>query len=235
MLTDRTALITGGTGALGKAVVRRFLDEGAAVHVSWVVPREVEDLKSHLGADVSRVRLHQADVSDAAAVERLAKDVTGSKGSLHVLANLVGGFASAPLDQTDPATWQKMLAMNATSAFLCCKYAVPYMRAAGWGRIVNVAAAPALGRGAANMSAYAASKSAVLNLTYSLSQELVRDRITVNAIVPSIMDTPANRAAMPDADRSGWLAPDDVAGVIAFLAGETAAIVTGTAVNLSLG
>jgi NAD(P)-dependent dehydrogenase (short-subunit alcohol dehydrogenase family) len=235
MPTDRIVLITGGTGALGTAVVRRFLDDGAEVHVSWVVEKEQDDLRVFLGSEGGRVRLHRADVSDPPAVERLMNDVTGAGGALHVLANLVGGFAYASLDQTDPATWQKMLAMNATSAFLCCKYAVPRMRAAGWGRIVNVAAQPALGRGAANMSAYAAAKSAVLNLTYSLSQELVRDRITVNAIVPSTIDTPANRAAMPDADHSAWLAPADIAAVIAFLAGESAAIVTGTAVNLSRG
>jgi NAD(P)-dependent dehydrogenase (short-subunit alcohol dehydrogenase family) len=128
-----------------------------------------------------------------------------------------------------------MMAMNATSAFLCCKYAAPFLKASGSGRIVNVAAQPALGRGASNMSAYSASKTAVLNLTYSLSQELVRDGITVNAIVPSTIDTPANRASMPDADRSTWLAPEAIAGVIAFLASDAAGIVTGTAVNLSLG
>ncbi|HET7040183.1 MAG TPA: SDR family NAD(P)-dependent oxidoreductase [Gemmatimonadales bacterium] len=233
--TNRVALITGGTGALGKAVVRRFLDDGAEVHVSWLVEKEKEDLRAALGPDAVRVRLHRADVSDAAAVERLTSDVAGAGGKIHVLANLVGGFAHAPLDQTDPAVWQKMLTMNATTAFLCCRYAVPHMRAAGWGRIVNVAAQPALGRGAANLSAYAAGKSAVLNLTYSLSQELVRDRITVNAIVPSTIDTPANRASMPQAERAAWLAPADIAGVIAFLCGESAAIVTGTAVNLSLG
>jgi NAD(P)-dependent dehydrogenase (short-subunit alcohol dehydrogenase family) len=232
---NRVALITGGTGALGRAVVKRFLDDGAEVHVSWVVAREADELRTYLEADAPRVRLHQADVTDPAAAERLMKDVAGSHGRIHVLANLVGGFAFASLDDTDPATWQKMLAMNATSAFLCCKYAVPHMRAGGWGRIVNVAAQPAVGRGAAMMSAYAASKSAVLNLTYSLSQELVKDGITVNAIVPSTIDTPANRAAMPQADRSVWLAPDDIAGVIAFLASEGVGIVTGTAINLSRG
>ena len=235
MLVNRVALITGGTGALGRAVVKRFLDDGAQVHVSWVVAGEVDELKPALGADAGRVRLHQADVSDAPAVQRLMADVAGAGGRLHILANLVGGFAYASLDNTDPATWQKMLAMNATTAFLCCKYAVPYLRAAGFGRIVNVAAAPALGRGAASMSAYSASKSAVLNLTYSLSQELVRDGITVNAIVPSTIDTPANRASMPQADLSTWLAPADIARIVAFLASEAAGIVTGTALNLSRG
>jgi NAD(P)-dependent dehydrogenase (short-subunit alcohol dehydrogenase family) len=234
-LENRVALVTGGTGALGRAVVRRFLDEGAQVHVSWVVTKKADELKVFLGADAARVRLHQADLSDAPAVQRLVADVAGASGRLHILANLVGGFAYASLADTDPAIWRSMLATNATSAFLSCKYAVPRMRAAGWGRIVNVAAAPALGRGAANMGAYSASKSAVLNLTYSLSQELVRDGITVNAIVPSIIDTPANRAAMPNADRSTWLDPAAIAGVVTFLAGEAADIVTGTAVNLSRG
>ena len=235
ILLNRVALITGGTGALGRAVVKRFLDDGAQVHVSWVVVRETDELRTALGADAGRVHLHEADVSDAPAVQRLMAEVAGARGQLHILTNLVGGFAYGSLDDTDPATWQKMLAMNATSAFLCCKYVVPYMRTGGFGRIVNVAAAPALGRGAAKMSAYSASKSAVLNLTYSLSQELVRDGITVNAIVPSTIDTPANRAAMPQADRSTWLAPADLAGVITFLASEAAGIVTGTAVNLSKG
>jgi 3-oxoacyl-[acyl-carrier protein] reductase len=234
-LADSVALVTGGTGALGRAVVRRLLDEGAMVHVSWVIADEVAQLKALLGADAGRIALHQADVSDAASAHQLLADVAGPSGRMHVLANLVGGFAYASLDQTDPVTWQRMIAMNATTAFLCSRYAVPFMRAAGRGRIVNVAAAPALGRGAANMSAYSASKSAVLNLTYSLSQELVRDRITVNAIVPSTIDTPANRASMPGADRSTWLEPADIAGVIAFLTSDAAGSVTGTAVNLSRG
>lgn len=234
-LANRVALVTGGTGALGRAVVRRLLEDGAVVHVSWVTAKETDELATFLGSDAGRVRLHEADVSEPSAVRRLMADVAGTGGRLHILANLVGGFAAAPLAETDPATWQKMIAMNATSAFLCCRYALSYLRASGHGRIVNVAAQPALGRGAAGMSAYSASKSAVLNLTYSLSQELARERITVNAIVPSIIDTAANRAAMPQADRSTWLDPAEIARVIAFLASDAAAIVTGTAVNLSRG
>jgi NAD(P)-dependent dehydrogenase (short-subunit alcohol dehydrogenase family) len=234
-LANRVALVTGGTGALGRAVVRRLVQGGALVHVSWVVARETDELAAFLGADGGKVRLHEADVSEPSAVRRLMADVAGPGGRIHLLANLVGGFAAAPLGETDPATWQKMIAMNATSAFLCCRYALPFLKASGAGRIVNVAAQPALGRGAAGMSAYSASKSAVLNLTYSLAEELARDRVTVNAIVPSTIDTAANRAAMPQADHSTWLDPTEIAGVIAYLASDAAAIVTGTAVNLARG
>ncbi len=235
LLKGCTALVTGGTGALGRAVVSRFVAEGADVHVSWVVDREVDQLRALLGAQAERVRLHRADVTDPAAVEKLVAAVTSATGRLDVLANIVGGFAAAPIQDTEPATWQKMLTLNATSAFLCCRAAVPAMRRHRWGRIVNVAAGPALERGASGMSAYAAAKAAVLNLTYSLSKELVSDGITVNAIVPTTIDTPANRAAMPDADTSTWLGPSSMAEVILWLAGDSAGIVTGTAVMLSKG
>jgi NAD(P)-dependent dehydrogenase (short-subunit alcohol dehydrogenase family) len=151
------------------------------------------------------------------------------------LVNLVGGFAMAPVEGTERAAWERMLQLNATSAFLCIRAAVPAMKAARAGRIVNVSSAPALNRGAEKMSAYSAAKAAVLNLTESLAKELAPWAITVNAIVPSVIDTPANRQASPGADRATWLQPAEVAEVIGFLASEAAGIVTGTAVNLSRG
>lgn len=234
-LHGRVALVTGGTGALGRAVVAAFADEGAIVHVPWLRAREVGGLKPYLEATDGRVHLHQADVTAPGPVTRLVEDVTAAEGRLDILANVVGGFAAGALVETDPITWQKMLALNATSAFLCTRAAVPHMQRRQWGRVINVAAGPALERGAADMSAYAASKAAVLNLTYSLSEELVRDGITVNAIVPSTIDTHANRAAMPKADVSTWLAPQEIARVMVFLASEDAAIVTGSAIALSRG
>lgn len=227
-LAGRVALVTGGTGALGRAVVQRLHADGAVVHVTWLSEAERDDFVAAHGGSVP-VTLHRADVTDAPSVDALFAEA----GPVDVLANVVGGFALAPLAETTPELWRKMLALNATTAFLCSRAAVAGMRRARRGRIVNVAAQPALGRGAASMSAYAASKAAVLNLTYSLSRELAPEGITVNAIVPSVIDTPANRAAMRDADRTKWLAPEEVAGVIAFLASDDAAIVTGSAVNLS--
>jgi NAD(P)-dependent dehydrogenase (short-subunit alcohol dehydrogenase family) len=128
-----------------------------------------------------------------------------------------------------------MIALNATSTFLLAREAVQLMKPNRSGRIITVAAVPAVARGGANMSAYAAAKAAVLNLTQTLAAELVREGITVNAIVPTTIDTPANRAAMPDVDASTWLSPAAMADVIVWLAGDAAGIVTGSAVMLSRG
>ena len=231
----RVVLVTGGTGALGRAVVRRFLEAGDRVHCASRSEEDARGLVTLLGDRAGDVVMHAADVADEASVHGLFGKVERRDGPVEVLANIVGGFAYAPIGETDIEVWDRMIAINATSAFLCCRAAAPSMRDCGWGRMVNVASPPALRPGAANMSAYAASKAAVLNLTYSLAQELASVSITVNAIVPSIIDTDANRQAMADADTSGWLQPDEVAEIVEFLASERAGIVTGTAVNLSRG
>jgi NAD(P)-dependent dehydrogenase (short-subunit alcohol dehydrogenase family) len=234
-LAGRSALIAGGTGALGGPVVQAFAAAGAAVTTSWVAERERDELAEALGQLAGSVRLEQADVTDPDAVARLCAAAAEAAGRLDVLVQLVGGFAYAPVDETEPNTWHKMITLNATSTFLLAREAVKLMRPRRRGRIITVAAVPAVAAGAANMSAYAASKAAVLNLTQSLSKEVVADGITVNAIVPTIIDTAANRAAMPDQDTSTWLDPADMAGVILWLAGDAAGVVTGTAVMLSKG
>lgn len=227
--------MTGGTGALGRAVVRRLALAGARVHVTWRSEREAAAFRDFLGPHQAGVVLHRTDVTSADEVTKLFAAVQADPGRLDILACLVGGFTMAPVQQTTPEAWERMIAINATSAFLCCRAAVPLLRASGRGRIVTVAARPAVEHGAANMTAYAASKAALLTLTYSLAKELVKDRITVNAIVPSIIDTADNRAAMPQADTSGWVKPDEIADLVAFLVGDGAAAVTGSAVNLSRG
>jgi len=233
-LEGRVAILTGGTGALGRAVARHFARAGARLHVPWIVENEVERFREELGELASGVTLHRADLTDPAAVDAFVRACVEREGRLDVLANLAGGFVYAPIEETSPETWQRMVEMNATTCFLCCRATVPAMRRQRWGRIINVSARPAVLRGAAGMSAYAASKAAVLKLTQSLAEELAPDGITANAIVPSIIDTPANRAAMPEADHTRWLPPDEIARVIAFLASDDARTVTGAAITLSL-
>lgn len=231
----RTILVTGGTGALGRAVVTRFARDGATVHVPWVVEPEMREVEKGFASASREIRLHRCDVTSEAEVQTLVRDIEAAGQGIDVVANLVGGFACASLEQTDVATWDRMMRLNVTTAFLCSRAAVAGMKARRWGRIITVSSAPAVNRGGANLGAYSASKAAVLNFSESLAKELGAWNITVNAIVPTVIDTPANRKSNPAADTSTWLKPEEIADVIAFLASESAGIVSGTAVNLTRG
>lgn len=238
-LEGQAAIVTGGTGGLGRHVVPVLLEEGVVVHVPWVDEAELAQVRSDLEGVAERVggvvRFHHADVTDPAAVDALVTAVSRESGPVRILCNLAGGFALHPLEETAPATWDRMMELNARTAFLTSRAVAPGMAEAGGGRIVNVAAHPAVERGQPLLSAYSPSKAAVMNLTETLSKELVDRGITVNAVLPSIIDTPGNREAMPAADRSTWLPPEEIAGVIRFLVGPHARTVTGAAVTLSLG
>lgn len=231
------AVVTGGAGALGRWIVRAFAAAGVRVHAPVRSRRRVEEVEAFLDEELSgrapaRTSWTACDVTDPEAVERFMDDVRDASDGLDALVNGVGGFAMGPLAETGPDTWRRMMEVNATSAFLCARAAAPLMKETGGGAIVNVASMPGLARGGAGMSAYAASKSAVVSLTYSLAEELRPDGITVNAIVPTIIDTPANRDAMPDADTSTWLHPREIARVVTFLAGEEGRVVNGAALRL---
>jgi len=236
-LDAHTALITGGAGALGRHVVKRFLEAGASVHIPLVTGEGTAPLAELLGDAMSTVHLHHdADLTDPDAVSAVFSQVEGTSGRPpDILLNLAGGFSHGTIEDTDPSDWLKMFQINATTAFLCCRSAFPAMRAAGWGRIVNVSALPAHNEVRAGFSAYASAKAAVLQLSRTLAREGVGDGITVNTVLPSIIDTPGNRAAMPDADRSRWLPPERIAAVLHFLASEAGGIVNGAAIPLTLG
>ncbi|TVP49496.1 MAG: SDR family oxidoreductase [Gemmatimonadales bacterium] len=233
-LEGRVVLVTGGSGGLGRAVVRSFAEAGADVHVPIFDAGEVAGIEAyldrHLEGGMRGVRLHHdVDLTRAASVGALFDRLP----DVQVVANLAGGFAMSPVGETDPETWDRMLRLNATTAFLVSRAAFPAMQRAGFGRILNVSAFPALDRGAAQMTAYGAAKAAVLNLTQALAREGAAHGITANAILPSVIDTEANRGDMPDADRSKWLAPEEIAAVLRFLASDEAAIVNGAAIPLT--
>lgn len=227
----RTVLITGGTGFLGEGVVARYLEDGWRVVVPWVVEKEVPRLKERVGAPDALV-LVRADVTASGGVA----DALAAAGEVHAGVLLVGGFAMAPLAETDPDTWHRMVALNATSLFQVARQLLPRLAAnEDGGSLVTVAAEPALRRGAEGMGAYAASKAAVVSLTQTLAAEGAPDGVNANAVAPRIIDTPANRASMPDADTSTWLKPAEIARVVAFLTSEAGRIVNGSVLTLNRG
>jgi len=205
-------VITGGAGALGSAVCARLIDEGATLHVPTWSDAEAEQFAFR---DHERVRIVRGlDLSDASAVTKLYE---GTK-KLWASIQIAGGYSGGALLETTPETARGLLMNNALSAFLCSRESVREIRKTGQGgRIVNVSARPALVP-TAGLAAYAMSKAAVAGLTTSLAEELKDEGIWVNAVVPSTMDTPANRSAMPDADFSKWPSVSDVAETILFLA-----------------
>jgi len=209
---DRHVVITGGTGALGTAVVEALIGAGAICHVPCFNEAEAQRFALR---DRPQVKLVVAgNLADEAAIDRLYQSVGPLWASIH----LAGGFAAGPLREASVATLRQQIDMNLLTCLLCCRAAVGAMTGSG-GRIVNVAARPALEwRSGAGMVAYAASKAAVAALTAALAEEVAKGGILVNAVAPSIMDTPANRAAMPKADYDLWPKVAEVAATIMFLA-----------------
>lgn len=209
----RHVIITGGAGALGTAVTGLLLKAGAHCRIPY---RRAADAERFAYRSHERVTMiGDSDLADEAAVARLYDGVP-----LWASIHLAGGFAAAPLAKTGKADFAAQIETNLTSCFLCCREAVRAMQASGnGGRIVNVAARPALEwRSGAGMAAYTASKAGVAALTAALAEEVAKDGILVNAVAPSIMDTPANRKAMPKADFNAWPKVEEVAATIAFLA-----------------
>lgn len=228
----RVAMITGGSGALGQAVTRRFLAAGDTVYVPYIVDAEREHLQAAVKPEqADRLVLERVDVADAAALERFVDAARARQGRIDALVTLVGGFAGGGLLETERATWDKMLDLNLTTAFTATRVVVPHMVAAGRGRVVTIGSR-AVVPPAGGFIAYTVAKAGVIAFTQALAQELRSTGVTANCVLPSTMDTPANRAAMPDSDRKGWVPVDSVAAAIAFLASDDAGHVSGALVTV---
>jgi NAD(P)-dependent dehydrogenase (short-subunit alcohol dehydrogenase family) len=226
----RVALVTGGSGALGQAITHRFLADGGAVCVPWIVEPERERLEASVtGPARPRLMLERCDVGNDAAMAKLTERVLKAHGRIDVLVTAVGGFAMGGLLETDRAVWDAQLGLNLTTTYVAARAVLPSMLAAGSGRVVAVASR-AVVPPAGGFIAYTVAKAGVIAFVQALAQETRGRGVTVNAVLPSTMDTPANRAAMPDADPHTWTPVTAVADAIAYLAGESAGHVTGSLV-----
>ena len=226
-LSRRVAIVTGGAGALGGAVTSRLLGEGAQVAVPLELAAHGDALRQRVPpARLDRLSTDVVDVTDLDAMTRFTDAVARRHGRVDILVAIVGGFAGGALIETDRATWDRMLAMNLTATFVATRAVTPHMVKAGRGRVVTIGSRAAVPPGP-GVIAYTTAKAGVIAFTQALARELQPHGITVNTILPSTMDTPANRAAMPDSDRLGWVPVESVAEVIAFLVSEAASHVTG--------
>jgi 3-oxoacyl-[acyl-carrier protein] reductase len=223
-MDGKVVVVTGALGALGKVVAEEALARGARV-------AGVDHATSQIPATETRIELGGVDLSDAAQAKKAIDAVASHFGRLDALINVAGGFAFEAVAEGDPKSWQHMFALNVLTALNASRSALPHLSASSSARIVNIGALGALQAGA-GMGAYAASKAGVHRLTEALAAEW-KGKITVNAVLPSIIDTPANRASMPKADFAKWVTPQELANVILFLASDAASAVTGALIPVN--
>ena len=223
-MEGKIIVVTGASGALGKVVVATALAKGARVAA-------IDHAASTMKATPERIELGGVDLTDASEAKKAIDAAVSHFGKLDVLVNIAGGFAFETTAEGDPKTWQRMYALNVLTALNASRSALPLLSASGAGRIINVGAMGALQAGA-GMGAYAASKAGVHRLTEALAAEW-KGKITVNAVLPSTIDTAANRASMPNADFAKWVRPEELAEVILFLASDAASAVTGALLPVS--
>jgi NAD(P)-dependent dehydrogenase (short-subunit alcohol dehydrogenase family) len=228
--TSKIVLIAGGTGGLGRAVSLAFLEESWKVSVTYQIPEQWSALQNGAGANKLHLEGFDVDVTDEAAAGGLVADLVNRHTRLDALVNTVGGYAGGTkLWDLEPKVLDKMLALNLRSGFVLARAVVPVMLKQGFGSIVNVASKAALDH-AAGAAAYAASKAAAVAMMDSLAADLKGTGVRVNSILPSIIDTEANRKAMPGSDFAKWPKPEEITRVILFLCSDDAKVVHGAAV-----
>jgi NAD(P)-dependent dehydrogenase (short-subunit alcohol dehydrogenase family) len=227
---DKVALIAGGTGALGRAVSLAFAREGARVIVTYRRQPEFDAFLSQSRGSGQRVTGIMVDVTDAAGVARMLEGILANGGVLDILVNTIGGYHGGKrIWEEDLSTYEQMMALNLKAGFVLARAVVPAMIRQRRGWIVNVASRAGYGR-SPGAALYAASKAGALALFDSMAEEVKSYPISVNSVVPSIFDTPANRESMPAADYASWPKPEEIADVILFLCSQQARIIHGAAI-----
>jgi NAD(P)-dependent dehydrogenase (short-subunit alcohol dehydrogenase family) len=223
-MKGKVVVITGALGALGKVVAEEAFSRGAAV-------AGIDHAASQMPATSQRIEIGGADLTDAAQAKKAIDAAAAHFGKLDALINIAGGFSFETIADGDPKTWQRMYALNVMTALNASRAAIPHLAASSAARIINIGAIGGL-QAASGMGPYAASKAGVHRLTEALAAEH-KGKITVNAVLPSIIDTAANRASMPKADFAKWVTPKELADVILFLASDAASAVTGALLPVS--
>jgi NAD(P)-dependent dehydrogenase (short-subunit alcohol dehydrogenase family) len=228
----KTALLTGGTGALGRIVSQVFHDEGAAVVMTYIHEDQAASLPDGLRSNTTRVLLIRTDVTDEAQVKSAFQTAVATFGTVDYLLNLVGGYMGKnPIEQVQLADWEYMMNLNLKSVFLCSREALKIMLKTGNGRIINISAMagvnPSAGRGA-----YGVSKAGVATLTRIMAEEVRGSGITVNALAPSIIVTEANVRSSPGDDYSKWVKPEEIAEIILFLCSDAARSINGAVIEV---
>jgi NAD(P)-dependent dehydrogenase (short-subunit alcohol dehydrogenase family) len=226
MFTGKVIIVAGAAGNVGSAVARLLASRGAKVAAVDADAPPLSALVGTLESADRHLALPGVDLTDPAATEMMVARTVATLGGLHGVATTVGGFAMGKLSDTDLAAWDAMFSLNVKTTWNMYRAAVPALRTAGGGSLVGIGSAAGL-RGSGEMAPYSATKSAVMRLTESLAEELRPDRIRVNAVLPTTIDTPQNRAAMPKADRSRWVTPAEVAEAMLFLLSDAASGISG--------
>lgn len=228
--SQTVSLVAGGTGGLGRAVALEFLTAGAVVAATYRKQAEYDELAQAAGENAARLEGHRVDVTDEAATRQLVEAVVARHGRLDALVNTVGGYAGGVnLAELDSRVLDRQLALNLRSGFALARAVLPAMLTAGRGSIVNIAAKAAL-QPSAGAAAYAASKAAALALMTALAAETLGTGVRVNSVLPSVIDTPANRGSMPKANFAKWPKPEEIARVILFLCSGDAEVIHGAAI-----
>ena len=226
----KTIVITGGTGGLGTALTRRLLNHDYHLAVTYLLPEEAARFEEEFDVPEEKMTLTRVDAGNTEAVANFMKEVAERTGAIHGLCSLVGGWAGGrDVEETDDVRFERMLDLNLRSAFYAVRAAVPYLREAGWGRILLVGS-----RGAVDyptgQAAFNIAKAGVVALGKTVADELDGSGVTANVIMPSVIDTPATRASLPYADYVDWPTPDEIAAVAEFLLSEESGVMTGALV-----
>lgn len=227
---NRTAVITGGTGGLGSALVRRLLRRDVRLAVTYLLPEEADRFEREFEVDDQRLTLRRVDATNPEAINAFMKEIADQLGGINMVCSLVGGWAGGrDIEDTDDVRLERMLDLNLRSAFYTVRAALPHLRAAGWGRIMLVGSRAAFDT-PAGQAAFNVAKAGVVALGKTVAQELDGTQITCNILLPAVIDTPATRATAPYANYVNWPTPEEIAAVAEFLMSEESAVINGAAV-----